>query len=263
MNLLCPTDLTLAADIALTYAGEIAAKANGQVTLFHAMAKKTSEEGADLIQKAHGDNISQLAGKGVNVEPVAREGAFMKEIVNESEKGHALMVAGTHGVRGLRQEILGSDMLKLARTVAVPTLVVQVYSPREVKMGRILMPVAAHEDISPLMNAVVMLAKTCGSHVDVYQQLVEGQTTSNQLLRNKMAMLDRLAKEGIKHAEVNEPVEKFYEGFVLRTIRYARNHGHDCIAIMAHASGVHKKIADKEKQQMITNELGVPVLCAV
>ncbi|HRQ85088.1 MAG TPA: hypothetical protein PLV70_08265, partial [Flavobacteriales bacterium] len=75
--------------------------------------------------------------------------------------------------------------------------------------------------------------------------------------------LQRLKKEGIPYKEVNEPVEKFYEGFVLRTIRYARNNNVDCIAIMAQASGEHKKIADKEKQKLLTNELGVPVLCAV
>lgn len=259
MNLLCPTDLTLAADIALNYAGEIARKANGKVTLFHALGK----DGQPDLKKAHEATLAQLNGKGVPVEELVREGAYMKEIVAESNNGHALMVAGTHGVRGLRQELLGSDMLKLARSSAIPSLIVQVYSPREVKMDRILMPVAAHDDITPLLDAVCLLAKTCGSHVDVYQQLVEGQTTSNQLLRNKILMLERLAKEGIKHAEVNEPVEKFYEGFVLRTIRHARNNAVDCIAIMAHSSGEHKKIADKEKQEMITNEVGIPVLCAV
>lgn len=261
MNVLCTTDLSLAADIALSYAGHVAKCAAGDVTLFHAVAKKETTAMADL-EKAHAENLAQLAKQGVKVLPVLREGAFMKEIVTESANGHGLLVAGTHGVRSLRQEILGSDMLRLARTAAVPSLVVQVYSPRQVKMDRILMPVAGHGDVAPLLNAVVALAKACRSHVEVYQQLVEGQSTSNQLLHNKVKMMERLAHEGIKHSETNEPVEKFYEGFVQRTIRYARNHGVDCIAIMAHASGDHRN-ADKEKQQLLTNELGVPVLCAV
>ncbi|MBZ0206353.1 MAG: universal stress protein [Flavobacteriales bacterium] len=263
MNLLCPTDLTLAADVALSYSGHIAECSSGEVTLFHALSKKDAQGGGVDLKKAHTATLDQMASHGVKVSEVQREGAFMKEIIAESRNGYSMMVAGTHGVRGLRQEMLGSDMLNLVRMVAVPTLVVQVYSPRKVNMERILMPVAGHDDISPLLDAVCSVAKTCGSHVDVYQQLVEGQTTSNALLTNKVKMLDRLAKEGIKHAEVNEPVEKFYEGFVLRTIRHARNTGVDCIAIMAHASGEHKKIADKEKQELITNELGVPILCAV
>jgi len=260
MKLLCPTDLTLAADVALSYAGHIAACTSGDVTLFHALPKKSQE--ADL-KKVHGPMLEHLAGQGITISEVQREGAFLKEITAESNNGHALMVAGTHGVRGLRQEVMGSDMLRLVRQVAVPSLVVQVYSPRTVRMDHILMPVAGHDDISPLLNAVCSLAKTCGAKVDVYQQIVDGKATSNALLRNKVHMLERLAQEGIPHAEINEPVEKFYEGFVLRTIRYARNAGVSCIAIMAHASGEHKKIADKEKQELITNELGVPILCAV
>src|SRR5690606_4954247 len=54
MNLLCPTDLTLAADVALSYAGHIAACASGDVTLFHALSKKDAQgDGVDL-KKAHG-----------------------------------------------------------------------------------------------------------------------------------------------------------------------------------------------------------------
>ncbi|MCC6839109.1 MAG: universal stress protein [Flavobacteriales bacterium] len=263
MKLLCPTDLTLAADIALSYAGHIAKRTSGEVTMFHAFEKKGAPVDGQALKRAHGTTLDRMSGDGVKIAEVLREGAYMKEIVAESANGHGLMVAGTHGVRGLRQELLGSDMLRLARSVAVPSLVVQVYSPRTVRLDRILMPVAGHDDIMPLLNAVTNLARSCGSQVEVYQQLVEGQSTSNQLLRNKVLMMEHLAKAGINHSEVNEPVEKFYEGFVLRTIRYARNNNVDCIAIMAQASGEHKKIADKEKQELITNELGVPVLCAV
>lgn len=263
MNLLCPTDLTQAADIALTYAGHIAQRTSGEITLFHAQSKKEAQAGPPDLDRAHAANLEHCSKAGIPIAKVVREGAYMKEIVAESNNGHGMMVIGTHGVRGLKQELLGSNMLKLARESAVPTLIVQAYSPREVKMDRILMPVAGHADITPLLDAVCKLAKTCGSHVEVYQQIQEGQSTSNQLLHNKVLMLERLAKEGIKYSEVNEPVEKFYEGFILRTIRYARHNAVDCIAIMAHVSGEHKKISDKEKQEMITNEVGIPVLCAV
>ena len=49
----------------------------------------------------------------------------------------------------------------------------------------------------------------------------------------------------------------------MRTIRYATNVGASCIAIMAHTSGEHQKIAEQEKQDLIMNEKGIPVLCAV
>jgi nucleotide-binding universal stress UspA family protein len=262
MKILCPTDLTLATDIALSHAGNIAQRGKGEVTLFHVLTKEEIKTKNVGNPGPHAKTMDQLSKEGVKVNRVDREGTPLKEIVTEARNGHSLMVAGTHGVRGLRQEWLGSDMLKLVREVPIPTLVVQMYTPRT-EMGRILMPVAGHADITPLLDAVCMLAKVYGAEVDVYQQLQEGSSTSNTLLANKIKMLDRLAKEGITHHEVNEPVQKFYEGFAVRTIRYAHNAGASCIAIMAQSSGEHKKIADQEKQDLLVNEKGIPVLCAI
>ena len=263
MKILCPTDLTLATDIALSHAGNIAQRGKGEVTLFHVLTKEEIKNKDIGNPGPHAKTLDQLSKQGIKVNRVDREGSPLKEIVTEAKNGHALMVAGTHGVQGLRQEWLGSDMLKLVRGVPIPTLVVQMYTARTEKMGRILMPVAGHADITPLLDAVCLLAKMDGAEVDVYQQLQEGSTTSNTLLANKRKMLDRLAKEGIKHQEVHEPVEKFYEGFAVRTIRYAHKVGASCIAIMARSSGEHTKIADKEKQELLVNAKGIPILCAV
>lgn len=263
MTILCPTDLTLAADMALAYAGSIAQRSSGSVTLFHALSKKDAKDGGVDLREAHASTMDDLKAKGVEVESLQHEGAYMKEIAKVAGNACSMMVVGTHGVQGLRQEMLGADILKLVKSVPVPTLVVQLYANRKVDMKRILMPVAAHDDISPLLHAVCLLAKAYGSEVDVYQQLVEGQTTSNALLANKVKMVEHLAKEGVKYHEVHETVGNYYEGFATRTIRYANKVGAGCIAVMAMASGEHKKIADKEKEALLTNAKGVPILCAV
>jgi hypothetical protein len=75
-------------------------------------------------------------------------------------------------------------------------------------------------------------------------------------------MIDRLKAEKIPHVEVNEPVGNFYDGFAMRTIRHAQKVGAGCIAVMAHGSAEHKKIADREKEELLTNNKGIPVLCA-
>ncbi|HRO39921.1 MAG TPA: universal stress protein, partial [Flavobacteriales bacterium] len=90
MNLLCPTDLSLAADIALSYAGHIAKHASGEITLFHALAKKEAAPDDATLGKAHEVNLGQLAALGVKVHQVLRAGPFMKEIAAESAKGHSL-----------------------------------------------------------------------------------------------------------------------------------------------------------------------------
>lgn len=258
MKILCPTDHTLASDVALAHAAHIASDGADAIALFHVLTKKELEGGTD-----HARTLDELHAQGVQVQRVERHGEPLKEIIAEAGKGYALMVSGTHGVQSLKQELLGSDMLKLVRHVPIPTLVVQMHTSRNAAMHRILMPVAGHEDITPLLDAVCMLAKRQGSEVIVYQQLVEGDSTNNALLINKGKMLDRLKKEGIPHSEVNEPVGDHYKGFAERTLRYARANDIGCIAIMAKASTTHHRIADEDKQELLTNKTGIPVLCAV
>lgn len=260
MKILCPTDLTLAADVALTHAGHMASRLKDGITLFHVLAKEESKGGSDMSE--HSANLDELGQLGVKVQKLQREGSPVKEITSESGKGYRLMVAGTHGVQGLRQTWFGSDMLKLVREAAAPTLVVQSFTSRAPLSGRIVMPVAPHKEIGKLLDAVCMMAKANGSEVDVYHMLREGDAASNSLLANKDKMIKRLSKEGIGHREVNEPVAKFYEHYWERTIHHAHAVAAGCIAIMAEASGEHKKIADEEKQALLVNKYGIPVLCA-
>ena len=258
-DILCPTDFSPASETALHYAAALSNKLNASVTLLHVVAKEDRNEAA--LQKAAELMGTHSSDRGMK--EVLRQGDPLKQIAEESGQGHALMVVATHGLRGLRQSLMGADILKLVRRSAVPALVVQEKSPRTVNMKRIVMPVAAHADIDKLLNAVCLLARTCEATVEVYQVMRPGDQPSEHLLKNKTHMLTRLAEEGITYEEVNEPSSVFSAGFAEQTIRHAQAAGVDCIAIMAQASDDHRWIADAEKERVLTNEHGIPVLCGV
>jgi nucleotide-binding universal stress UspA family protein len=257
-DILCPTDLTPASGTALHYAAAMGAKLNASITLLHVVDKEPRT--VEVLHQA-----AALVGteSGRQVREVMRAGDPLKQIAEESAHGHAYMVCATHGPKGLRQSLLGADILKLVRRSAVPTLVVQAHSPLPVNMRRIVMPVAAHAEVDHLIDAVIHLARTCGATVEVFQVMRPGDQPSEHLLNNKVHMLHRLAAEGIAHQEVNEPSKVFSAGFAEQTIRHAHAAGADCIAIMARASDDHRWIADAEKERLLTNEHGIPVLCAV
>ncbi|MFT3885884.1 MAG: hypothetical protein QM724_10780 [Flavobacteriales bacterium] len=172
------------------------------------------------------------------------------------------MVAGTHGVHGLRQSLLGADILKLVRHVATGSLVVQQHSPRK-PIERIVLPVSGHADISNLMDGVCALARAYPAEVLVYQLVRPGEQPSDQLLANRSRMFDRLREENIPHRDVVEPSTVFSVGFAEQTIRYADSVGAGCIAIMAKASDEYRWIADAEKERLLANVPGIPVLCAL
>lgn len=258
-DILCPSDLTPASDTALHFAAAMAGRLNASITLLHVVEREPRS--VEVLHKAAALLGSESGGHPVR--EVLRAGDPLKQIAEESAHGHAFMVCATHGPKGLRQSLLGADILKLVRRCAVPTLVVQHHSPVPVSLRRIVMPVAAHADVDKLIDAVCRLARVCDATVEVFQVMRPGDQPSEHLLRNKAHMLHRLAEEGIAHQEVNEPSTVFSAGFAEQTIRHAQAVGAGCIAIMARASDDHRWIADAEKERVLTNEPGIPVLCAV
>jgi nucleotide-binding universal stress UspA family protein len=262
-DILCPTDFTDAAARAQRYAMAIADRSGASITLLHVLDKHHLQSEALAKASALMGTAADRLLKEVKVNEVFREGEPLKQIIAEAGKGHALMVVGTHGPRGLRQSLLGADILKLVRHVTVPSLVVQADSPDEARLDRIVLPVAGHADIHQLLDAVCWLARMHGSEVHVFQVMRPGEEPSEQLLRNKVVMLDRLEKEGVKRVEANVPSTVFSLGFAEQTIRYAHEQGAGCIAIMAKASDDYRYIADAEKERLLVNAHHIPVLCAV
>lgn len=260
-NILCPSDLSETSKIGVAYAEVMAERLGGAVTLLHVLDKRERrDDGGALIREELEEQRST-----VNKVPVLahiREGEFMHGIAEESRNGHTLMVCATHGLRGLRQSLFGPDIIKLVRKVAIPTLVVHKNSPLPNPFGIIVMPVAGHADISGLLSAVCLVAGKFGSQVHVYQQVRPGEKASEALERNKQLTLERLVTDGIAHKLVEEASHGFSVGFSRATIAYAQKAGAGCIAIMANASDDYRYIADAEKEQLLTNEPGIPVLCA-
>lgn len=256
-DLLCTTDLTPASDAALRQALALADRMGARVTLLHVLGKAEQRTQA---QAAMEHQIENVGGTGVRI--MLLEGDFKDVIVEQSGKDHGLLVMGTHGPHGLRQSLFGADILKLVRRSHVPSLVLQAGSKVDEGLSKIVLPVAGHSDITKLLDIVCAVAKANGAEVHVFQLMRPGEQPSDELLRNKLAMLERLEKEGIPRVEANVPQAGFSVGFSGSTVQYATSIGAGCIAIMAHASEEYRYIADAEKERLLANEAFVPVLCA-
>jgi nucleotide-binding universal stress UspA family protein len=83
------------------------------------------EGGRRILAKAQAEAQKQgLKAKGVLRETVG--GAAADAIVKEAKKQRAdLIVLGTHGRRGVRRMVLGSDAEQVVRTASVPVLLVR------------------------------------------------------------------------------------------------------------------------------------------
>lgn len=260
-DLLCATDLTPAADKAVRAAVMFAERLGTKVTLLHVLTKdERTAAGTETVLDTMAAQTIRAGGSAV-VNPKLLEGNFMDRIAEETAKDHSMMVLGTHGPRGIRQTLLGADILKLVRRSAVPCFVVQEESNLEQVLQKIVMPVAAHSDIDRLLTVVAALAKAFAAEVHIFQLMRPGEEASDDLLDNKLRMIRFFESEGVRHKEVNSPSTIFSIGFAEPTINYAKEIGAGCIAIMAHASDEYRYIADAEKERMLANDARIPVLC--
>ncbi len=259
-DLLCTHDLSSVSDAALTFALPLADRIGARVKMLHVVRAGSPESEHTEVRKKIQGSVDSIGGSEV-VSIKLVEGHFMKAIADESTKGYSLAVVGTHGPRGLRQNLFGSDILKLVRAMAIPVLVVQEGTDCVSGIERIVMPVAAHAEIDELLDAVCYLAKVYAAEVHIYQLIRPKEEPSKELLNNKLRMLQRLRAEGIRYVEANEPSNTFSVGFAGPTALYAQSVDAGCIAIMSHASEDYRYIADAEKERMLTNEAKIPVLC--
>ncbi|MCC6541742.1 MAG: universal stress protein [Flavobacteriales bacterium] len=261
-DILCATDLSPTSDDAVRAADAIAIRLSKRTTLLHVLEKgERSDEGREQVL-ALMNAQSGKAGATERTTNKLRDGDPLKAIAEESKQGHSLLVLCTHGGKGLRQHLFGTDILKLVRHAATPSIVVQEGVRIEGLLKRIVMPVAAHADIDRLLDAVISLARSFDADVHVYQLVRPGEAPSPELLANKAKMLHRLSQEGIRHQDVIEPSTAFSIGFAQATIGYAEKTGAGALAIMAHASDEYRYIADAEKERILSNAPRIPVLCA-
>ena len=125
-----------------------------------------SEDEEDLYNRM--DDIARpLANAGIAYEKYIDYGSFFGIVGMTIEKiGADLVIVGTHGVKGLRQNLFGSNILKLVQLLHVPSIVVQDHSPvKSLNFKRVLFPIAPHVNFDIKTKQVSSLAKIFGSKI--------------------------------------------------------------------------------------------------
>jgi len=137
-SIVVATDFSEIADHALDEALELASKLGATITLVHAfeipvygfpdgILIASSDVTAQLqtsSQKQLDRTMASRKDRGVPMTAVLRVGPPWEEINSVArETGAGLIVAGTHGRRGLSHALMGSVAERLIRTATLPVLV--------------------------------------------------------------------------------------------------------------------------------------------
>ena len=268
-RILVPTDLTQTADRALEQAIVVARATGAAIDLMHVADDRTEgrlhEAGLPtdgLLDAMTAKAAAVRLETGIECVQIVRQGTIFTAIPEVASEGaHQMMVAGTHGVQGIRQHLFGADMLRILRQLPIPALVIQQGCQVRHAFGRLLLPVGSHASYQNLVHATAALAKAFGAEVLIYSVDRPALPLSESMMTNTRTAMAHFQGEGVVFRTVTEKPTVFSIGYAKQTLQYAADVKADAICIMSVSSEEHAFLAEPDKERIINNEQGIPVLC--
>jgi nucleotide-binding universal stress UspA family protein len=258
---LVPTDFTDVASKAIHQAGIIAKKAGTSVSLLHVLNEQSpSREDAEEQLKIEAKSVKELTGRECEILLMA---GSVFEVVPRvtSDQGFDLMVIGTHGVHGIKQHFMGTNILKLVSSIHTPVLVVQKDSPVMENFRILVMPVSSHADFHKQIDSVLLFTALFDTEVHLYSIYKPGYEWPEQMLKNIEDAKASFKLNGVHLKRVKEEQEVFAQGYAKQTLLYAGSSGADLISVMSTPSEDYYYFAAADKEALLLNDLHLPVLC--
>ena len=259
-KLLVPFDFTLPADNALQMASILAMKGNMKIVLLHVEGNKSNGEASSRLREISG-RIS--AEHQVECSFKVRQGNILSEIAKEAgaEDSYRFVIIGTHGFKGVREKFFGLDMLHLVKNLTVPVIVLQEHTKiPEGGIRRIVFPAGAHRTFARNIEATIYFSKIFGAEVLLYSIEKSEQDWSEALKNNIELAMQSFEAQQVPYKHITEGQVVFSTGYAKQIVKYAREAEAHLIAVMALPSQEHFYIADSDKERLLTNEAGIPVL---
>jgi hypothetical protein len=260
-SILVPTDLTGVAAKAIEQAIILAKKTGTGITLLHVLTDHSpSREEVMARLREQVPDIRERTGKECEV--LVKEGSIF-EIIPQTCCDHSydLMVIGTHGKHGIRQLFFCSDILRMVKKICIPAVVVQENAPLVKDFRKLIMPVSSHTNFRNEINSVVFFSELFSSEVHLYSIYKPGFEWPEQMLNNIREAENAFESKGIKMIRVKEEQEVYSAGYARQTIKYAGKVGADIISMISKSSEDYYFFAQADKEALLLNEHGIPVLC--
>ncbi|MFH1121748.1 MAG: universal stress protein [Bacteroidota bacterium] len=264
-RIIVPVDFTSASDQAINQAVFIAGKTAGTILLFHVLANESSQKSKVALSLAE-DRLEEVQNKirkeGTHCTYSIATGSIFDEIpAFANNTAHSIVVIGTHGIQGLKQKLLGADILKIARKITTPCLIIQENCIQR-NFNPIVLPVGGHEGFTELIGATVRMAGLFKSEVHIYSITRKGDQDYERI-REKTLLAEKIFSEkAIPFKRIKEESNVISVGYAKQTLQYANMVDAGLIAVMSVKSEEHYYFAQADKETMINNAYNIPVLCA-
>jgi nucleotide-binding universal stress UspA family protein len=229
----------------------------------HIHAIHVTQNGVDDAEHARlGAFAAEETGLSIPVSTHVFDGKLMTALVEGiNTLNPELIILCTHGVKGLLQHLFGARVLALVQSVDKSFLIVQENSEIDERgFSKILFP-ATHSCIaSVLIHEVMEIAAECDSEVVFYEIDKYIGDVEKEIRSNFEAAKKIFKAKGIRFSHVKEEPNNHSMGFARQTLDYALKNGIGLIATPSEVVDNGFLMMKSDKEMLLTNEQGIPIL---
>ncbi len=246
-KILVPVDFSTQSENALEMASAFAKAYNAEILVLHMMgltdAVFIQEEGDNVAQAVYHMKLAQKQFltfldkpylDGVKVTEIVQNYKIFEEINNlAKEQQIDLIVMGSHGTKGLREEFVGSNTEKVVRTSEIPVLVIKDkvgdYMPQNIVFACDFKT----ENVTAYREAIPLFEKLEARVHLVYINLPADRFRSSKEIEEDMSSFMRLAEFG---KPLHQDDLLIVNGYSIESglYEYAKKVNADALAIPTH-----------------------------
>lgn len=253
-------DFTEGCKVAIEQAKVIAKYANAKIVALHFVTKN---DNLNEVEKDLSLFTSNTMGEETNFETIISAGELMHNAAAELVRiDPMLVVVGTHGVKGIKQNLFGAHILKLVQSIPFPCLVVQENTKvNTLGIKKILFPVGPHKSYAIKTAQTAMMAGIFDADIVQYEIERPLIAPDPELLKNMKDAKEFFQTSNNRFSEVKEDSKVISVGYARQTINYAEENKFDIISLMSDVPMEDAYIGRTDKENFLTNAAGIPVLC--
>lgn len=261
-HILVLVDFTETANIAADQAVFIAKLKGSKITFCH--INTSSGKSDDEILSEMAVYNEKANAEGLESKSIVSKGSFNSEVaaaVNQLVPN--LVIVGTHGKHGLKQNLLGSNIYKLVTGQSSSVMVVSdLLSPTEGGFNKVLLPVAPHDNFLSKVRQASDLMNPDGKAI-LFSINKPGVELTDAVVANIKAAEVYFNENNIAWEMVTIDMVNFSIGYSKDTLAFAKSNGIDLIALMTSISDDNRYFGKVDKENIILNDGGIPVLNVV
>lgn len=255
-------DFTDGSVIAFKQAEQLAAKAKSEIHAVHITDSNDKMEAAGshlrgfvAAHSAAPHEVKTHVGVG-NVQQTAP--AMMKKISPD------VVVVCTHGIKGIAQHLFGAKILQIARVMRYPMIILHENNRVNIaEVDSILFPLGPHPEFATKIRQTGVLAQALGASVVLYEIETPGSAPDADLEKNKNIATLQFNEMRVNSKYVFDEMKFVSAGYSRQTLAYATENHFGLISVMASVSQNQIRFAAGDKENLVINDEGVPVLvCA-